>query len=181
MSRNRVFSVFSVILLSVMVMAACAPADPEERVAELRARYDARVNSFYVKAEPVIVEAMVEPDDMEEAEPEADAPEGEAMEEAEPEVALTQNAHLDLIIQHDANEMLPGLTIEIFMVDSAEQEKGRWQLWVDTSELRKANQMQLTHVLEDVPYVEGDGFAAEVRTPIPAAERGDYPEFSPQG
>ncbi len=92
-------------------------------------------------------------------------------------MVVSQNAHLDLIVQHDADEMLPGITVEISMVDSAQQEKGRWQLWVDTSGLRKANQLQLTHVLEDVPYVEGDGFAAEVRVPVPAAERGNYREF----
>jgi len=151
---------------------------PEERTAKLRSRYQARVNGFYVTAEPLVVEAMVEPEGSEEEAAGEDAVEGE--EAAEQEMVLSQNAHLDLIVQHDANEMLAGITVEIFMVDGAEQEKGRWQLWVDTSRLRKANQMQLTHVLEDVPYVEGDGFAAEVRIPIPAAERGDYREFDPQ-
>jgi hypothetical protein len=182
MSRNRVFTVLGIVLLSVVAMTACGPTDPADRAAGLRARYEARVNSFYVKAEPVVVEAIAELEGEELAEEVAsEAPEGEAMEDAEPEMALIQNAHLDLIVQHDANEMLPGITIEIFMIDAAQQEKGRWQVWVDTSALRKANQQQLTHVLEDVPYVEGDGFAAEVRTPIPADERGNYREFDPQG
>ena len=30
----------------------------------------------------------------------------------------------------------------------------------------------------DVPYVEGDGFAAEVRGPIQPEEYGEYVEFS---
>ena len=127
-----------------------------------------------------MVEAIVEPEAEEEAVEPAEAPEAEAAEEVVDEPALIQNAHLDLIVQHDSNEMLPGVTVEIYMVDANEQEKGHWQLWVDTSTLRKANQLQLVHVIEDVPYVEGDGFAAEIRTPIPAAERGNYREFAPQ-
>jgi hypothetical protein len=180
MSKNQTLAVFSIVLLSVVAIAACAPSSPEERVAELRSRYEARVNSFYVEAEPLIVEAIAEPEVAEEDAALDEVAEGEAMEEGEAEIELIQNAHLDLIIQHDANEMLPGITVEIFMVDAAENEKGRWQLWIDTSTLRKANHLQLSHILEDVPYVEGDGFAAEIRVPIPAAERGGYREFSLQ-
>jgi hypothetical protein len=174
-SRIRVVVVCTVVLSSIMTLSACSPASPEEQIAQLRSRYEARVNGFYVTAEPLVVEAMVEPEASEEETAGEDAVEGEDVEE--PEMVVSQNAHLDLIVQHDADEMLPGITVEISMVDSAQQEKGRWQLWVDTSGLRKANQLQLTHVLEDVPYVEGDGFAAEVRVPVPAAERGNYREF----
>ncbi len=47
--------------------------------------------------------------------------------------------------------------------------------------MKKANVTQYTHVLEDVPYEEGDGFFAEIRHPVPAEERHLYREFSTAG
>ena len=180
MSKNRFLALSALLLLVVAAVAACAPATPEERVTSLRTRYEARVNGFYVEAEPQFVEPEIdaEGEPAEEAAEEADVDEeGEGEESVEAEVPVIQNAHLDLIVQHDANEMLPGVTVDITMVDANQAVKGSWRLWVDTSTLQKANQLQLVHVLEDVPYEEGDGFAAEVR-PLAPEEYGDYQEYS---
>ena len=185
MSRIRLLAVTAVVLVGVFTLAACTPASPEERVAEMRSRFEARVNGFYVQAEPQVVEPEVDVELGEgEAVPADEAGDGEEGVDAEimdEEVTMVQNASLDLILQHDNTEMLPGITVEIIMADANEQEKGHWQLWVDTSTLRKANQLQLVHVLEDVPYVEGDMFAAEIRSPIPPEERGNYQEFTSAG
>ena len=76
----------------------------------------------------------------------------------------------------------PGATaeqVEQFITNKVE--KAAWKIWVDTAGLPKANQKQVSHILEDVDYQEGDGFSAEIRHPVPEAERGDYREFSGAG
>jgi hypothetical protein len=167
-------------------LAGCTPATPEERVAQLRSKFEARVNGFYVESVPRAQETALEGEaEVEVAATETkDAAEAGASAEVDgdeggvEDVPMIQNAHLDLIVQHDNDEMLPGITVEITMVDANQAEKDSWRFWVDTSTLRKANQLQLVHTLEDIPYVEGDGFAAEVRKPIPPEEYGEYQEFS---
>ena len=96
-------------------------------------------------------------------------------------VELSQDVTLDILIRHESFEKLPGVTVDILMQSAANQEKGRWTMWADTADLEKGTHLQLTHVLEDVPYEEGDGFFVEVRSPIPPDERADYPEFAAGG
>lgn len=188
MTRTRCLVLATTAALTVTMLAGCTPATPEERVAQLRSKFEARVNGFYVESVPRAQEPALEG----EAEVEVAGEEIETKDAAEAgasaeldgeeggveEVPMIQNAHLDLIVQHDNDEMLPGITVEITMVDANQVEKDSWRLWVDTSTLRKANQLQIVHTLEDIPYVEGDGFAAEVRKPIPPEEHGEYQEFS---
>ena len=102
---------------------------------------------------------------------------------AEVEMAPPPNPNilLDILIKHDSPEMLPGITVDISMADGDGNPKGAWRVWFDTSAVRKANITPYSHVLEDVPYVEGDGFFAEVRHPVPPEERGEYQEFSSAG
>ncbi len=157
----------------VLVLAGCEAKSPEEKVASLRARYKAQMNGFVVQEEPVVMEV---------AEVAADGPGAAPEAPAEPlEPVVRQKVLLDILVQHDSNERLPGVTLDISMVDAAKNEKGHWRLWVDTSKLQKATKTQLSHVLEDVDYVEGDGFSVEVRHPVPPAERGEYKEFAPAG
>jgi len=94
------------------------------------------------------------------------------------EIEVFEKVRLDILIQHRSREKLPGLTLDISMVDSAEMEKGHWRVWFDTSDVTKATVTQFTHILEEVGYEEGDGFFVEVRHPIPVEERGDYREFA---
>jgi len=183
--KIRFLSLFIGALSALVGLSGCAQESPEDEVARLRSRFDARVNSFYVEARPqvdeMVMEGAIEETGSESAGEAAPAAEGEEVAVELQESVLIQDAHLDLIVQHDNDDMLAGVTLEILMVDASQQEKGRWQVWVDTSKLLKANQLQLTHVLEDVAYVEGDGFAAEVRSPIPPTERGNYREFASLG
>lgn len=187
-TKTRCLALATAAALTITMLAGCTPASPEERVAKLRSKFDARVNGFYVESVPRVQEPAMEDEAAveiagEEAETGDDAETGPSAESdggegGIEEVSMIQNAHLDLIVQHDNDEMLPGITVEITMVDANQVEKDSWRLWVDTSTLRKANQLQFVHILEDIPYVEGDGFAAEVRKPIPPEEYGEYQEFS---
>ncbi|TNF71954.1 MAG: hypothetical protein EP299_10550 [Acidobacteria bacterium] len=176
---------WSCFLLVVSILAgglvACSPKSPEEKVAQTRSLYKARLNGFIVREEPVGgVEEFVETEIS--AEEPADevieeVTEEEIREELEP-VPVVQKVLLDILIQHDSPEKLPGLTVDISMVDAQGNDKGHWRVWFDTANIVKATPTQFTHVLEDIGYVEGDGFFVEVRQPIPASEYGDYKEFS---
>lgn len=166
------------ILLAAVVIAACAPKSPEEKVAGLRGFYSARLNGFILEEEPMVTEVpeLEAVEIVGEGEVDGVATE-ELMEETSP-VEVEETVRLDILIQHRSDEILPGLTVDVSMVDSSENEKGHWRVWFDTSEVTKATVTQFTHILEDVGYEEGDGFFVEVRHPVPADERSEYREFS---
>jgi len=84
---------------------------------------------------------------------------------------------LDVTVRGDARPPLPGITVDVSMVDGAQREKARRRVWIDTSALGPGGE-QTTLVLEGLDFVPGDGFWVEVRTPVPPAERGDYREFA---
>ena len=166
------------VLLVALGVYGCGQKSPEEKVAELRSFYSARLNGFLLEEEPILAPAP----EMEAGE----AAEGEAAEAASgaevdipmEEIEVEQKVRLDILIQHRSEERLPGITIDISMVDPDQVEKGHWRVWFDTSEVTKATVTQFTHILEDVGYEEGDGFFLEVRHPVPVEERGEYREFS---
>jgi len=175
---QRFGMVLGLVGASLMVFAGCSSKSPLEKMIENRARYSVDVNGFFIKETPVVAEI--------DAEMEVDADPAEPNELGEPEVEeqpveVIQNAHLDLLLKHDSFEKLPGVTVDIFQVDGNETEKGRWRLWVDTSKVERSNPTQYSYVIENVDYVEGDGFAAEVRHPVPESERGEYREFGEAG
>ena len=93
-------------------------------------------------------------------------------------VQTRQNVRLDLLLQHDSYDLLPGVTVDISMADGSGEEKGHWRVGFDTAERGKASVTQFTHSLEDSSYEEGDGFFAEVRNPIPLDEQAEYRELS---
>jgi hypothetical protein len=167
---RRYLCVACFVVVASGLSLACAPKSPEDKIADIRALYSARLNGFIIEEEPIVVPdvEVVEVGDAEAAE--------EAL-VVEP-TPVRQIIRLDLLIQHDSYELLPGVTVDISMVDSAEQEKGHWRAWFDTSEVVKANVTQFTHILEDMAYEEGDGFFAEIRNPIPVEERSEYREFA---
>jgi hypothetical protein len=158
-------------------LVACSPQSPEEKVAQVRSLYKARLNGFIVREEPVggVEEVVVTEISAEEQAEEVT--EEEALESFEP-VPVVQKVLMDILIQHDSAEKLPGLTVDISMVDGQGNDKGNWRVWFDTADIPKATPTQFTHILEDIGYLEGDGFFVEVRQPVPASEYGDYKEFS---
>lgn len=183
MSRK---SILALPALCLLVFAACAggPEAPAERIAEARAGYTATLNGYTVDqvplagAEPPALDAGAEPD----AEAAVgDAGTGELAETAEAEtlaeVPLRQDVILDILVSRRSHEALPGITADVTQVDAQEDEKASWKVYLDTSDLPRGPGAQMVHRLEDVDYVEGDGFFVEVRTPVPVAERGEYREF----
>ncbi len=173
-TKKRAIHLALLLPMVALLLTACAPKSPEEKVAQLRTYYKARLIGFIVEAEPVLEEPAEEPMEGTEGEP----GEGEAMESAETTVPIRQNVTLDILLQHDSPEKLPGITLDIEMVDSNKERKNAWKLWVDTSELPKATGIQFVHVLENLDYEEGDGFSVEVTSPVPPEERAQYREFS---
>jgi hypothetical protein len=170
------------VVVSVLLIG-CAPKSPEEKVAQLRSRYKARLNGFIVQEEPV-EEMSATLEGMPEEMPETPVEAAEGLEEGElgegepMAVPVAQKILLDILIQHDSTEKLPGVTVDISMVDPSEQEKAHWRVWIDTSGMAKATPTQFTHILEEVAYEEGDGFSAEIRQPVPAEDRSEYREFA---
>ena len=175
----------------LLVLTACGGGSPEEKVSRLRGMYSARLNGFLVQQpEPVMPEMGAEEGaegeepgaepagEPAEGEGDGEMPEGEMVEETPP---ANPNILLDILVQHDSPEILPGITVDVSMADADGNEKGAWRVFFDTSKVLKANVTPYSHVLEDVPYVEGDGFFAEVRHPVPPEERGEYQEFSSAG
>lgn len=182
---SRYLVLWSVVVAMSISTLGCAPKSPEEKIAELRSFYSARLNGFIVEEEPIVAEMEWAADvEIQEEAPEAE-PEVEADSELETDLevapeplAVRQSVRLDILIQHRASERLPGITVEISMADAAGNEKGHWRVWFDTSDVEKATVTQFTHILEDVGYEEGDGFLVEVRHPVPEQERGEYREFA---
>ena len=157
-----------------LTVVSCAPKSPEEKVAELRSYYTAELNSFMLEEEPLLPEAPEPP-----AEGDAVETEGEVIaDEPFEEIEVIQKIQLDILIKHRSDERLPGITVDIGMVDANDVEKGHWRVWFDTADVMKANVTPFTHILEDVGYEEGDKLFAEIRHPVPVEDRGDYKEFS---
>ena len=181
--ETRKYLQLGLILPMALVLAAC-PKSPEEKLAKLRSYYTARVVGIVVDAVPVPEPALEDPTGETEGESPAageaeaaDGGEGEVMDA--PVVPVRQNVRVDILLQHDSPEKLPGITLDLEMVDAQEALKHSWKVWVDTSKLPKATGTQFTHLLEDIDYVEGDGFSVEVRSHVPPEERGEYKEFTP--
>lgn len=176
MKSKRIFRLALLLPLAASVWTACGPKSPEERVAKSRSYYQARLLGFIVEAEPVLAEPSAESgEELPSEEPmdtaAADVGEGEAMETAEATVPIRQNVRVDILLQHDSPDRLSGITLDIEMVDANKVPKNVWKIWVDTKALAKGTGTQFGHLLEDVDYVEGDGFGVEVRSPVPERAR----------
>ncbi|KAB2965743.1 MAG: hypothetical protein F9K18_06315 [Thermoanaerobaculia bacterium] len=91
--------------------------------------------------------------------------------------ASRQQIVLDVLVEWKGGEPLPGLTLDVSMIDPGGREKARRRVYADVSRVDRGG-AQVSLVLEEVPYAAGDGFSVEVRGPVPAAERGDYREFA---
>lgn len=156
-----------------------APKDPAERVAQLRSGYSAELNGFVVDQTPLVVEELAAPDAA------AGVAEAAAAPEAGPEAGLTlaepvpvrQDAILDILVSRRSHEALPGLTVDVEQIDGQGNAKRTWRVYLDTSDVLRGPGVQVSHLIEDVDYEQGDGFFVEVRHPIPAGERADYREF----
>jgi len=146
--RNPFLFALSLLGLSALFFTlGCGDRGPE-RVARIRAQYEARLNGFVVRDLP-----------------------------AEGETPARQEILLDILVRRDGRDSLAGLTLDLSVAGAGGAEKARRRLRVDTSGIDKGVEVQVTATVADLDYQPGDGFHVEVRHPIPVAERGDYREF----
>lgn len=176
-------------------LAACAEQSPEERVTALRAEYEASLNSFQVVEEPLapapataaVEEAAAAPPGTEPTagDEEIAPPIGDAAAEPEPAAAapeVRQDVLLDIVIRNRSDDdRLPGLTLDVEQADAQKEVKTSYRIYVDTSQIAPGAEGAVSHRLEDVSYVEGDGFNVEVRQTILPEQRDEYRELSEAG
>ncbi|HUP25270.1 MAG TPA: hypothetical protein VNB06_20320 [Thermoanaerobaculia bacterium] len=161
---------------AALLTFGCAQLSPEESVELRRSQYKVQLTSFAVDDQP-----QVAPVETAETGLEAAATPPAAGEEilAEPEavVMTTTQAVLDILVTTEADEGLPGLTVELEQIGANGAVKMQRQLWLDVSRVVRGSGAHITHVVEDVDYEEGDGFAVSIRSPVPPGERDVYREF----
>lgn len=172
--------------LGLIAVLACKQLTPEEKLIQARSRYEATLNNFIVTQVPLVAESPEEETEGEaeaadEASPSQDS-DAEAVAEGEEvvaeEVPVRQDVTVDLTIRHESDYQLAGITVDFYMSDGS-QEVANWKVWFDTSGVRADTPgVQFSHTFEDVDYQEGHGFAAEIRSPVPPAERSEYREFA---
>jgi hypothetical protein len=115
-------------------LVGCSAKSPEEKVAQVRSLYKARLNGFIVREEPAgeveeFVETEISADEPAAEEVAAEEmAEEEGLETLEP-VPVIQKVMLDILIQHDSDEKLPGVTVDISMVDGQGNDKGYYGRW----------------------------------------------------
>lgn len=185
----------AVLVLAAGLLAGCGPDDPAEQVEAARARYEAEAVSFSVDQtprgpaqEPAAApgETAPAPDEAAGEEPATERPPGDeaagdaALDGAEA-ADLEQDAILDILLRFNGTDPLPGITVDVTHADAAGNDKRVHLVYLDTSNVHRGTPTQIVHRLEDVPYEEGDGFHATVRSPIPPAERDLYREFAEAG
>jgi len=164
-----------------VLASGCGHESPAEHVSHLRAGYTATLNGFVVQQRPAESQPATETAAAEETAKQEEAATQEAAGESSSEseaAPVEQNVMLDILIRNENEERLPGLTLDVSQADSNGKEKASWKVWVDTSGISQGPGTQVSHVLKDVDYQEGDGFNVEVRTPIPPGQRSDYREFA---
>ena len=173
-----------VALAAALVVVACTPPSAAERVAQQRSEYFAHLNSFNVVEQPVVPAMEMEAGAMDDGAMDDGALDDGAMEEgmAMQPVEVRQDVVLDIVLEKQGrSEGLSGITLDVQHADAQEVEKARYRVYVETGGLVNGSSIQVTHVLEDVDFVEGDVFQAEVRQGISAQSQADYREFNDAG
>jgi hypothetical protein len=160
--RVQRFVVASQLVGLLLWLGACASQTPQERIAALRSHYKVDLNGFLIKETPLgdTAAAPAEPGAEPAAEPAAEpgaepgaapapAGTGEAGGEAEAAAppAVRTDLLLDLVVQHDTRDQLPGITVDVTEVDAQQREKAHWRVWIDTAGLPQATQKQVSHTV----------------------------------
>jgi hypothetical protein len=178
------------IVIGFAMLLGCRPMSPIDRLEAQRGQYTVELTSFILEQEPldVLIEASPSEPDAALEETTEEGTEGgteegtaEDTEEGTDELAvepmLRTNVVLDLLVSTEGDP-LPGISVDFEHVDANRNMKERRLLWLETAELVKGVGVQLSAVVDDVDYQEGDGFHVEVRSPVPEAERSEYRELA---
>jgi len=191
--RFHRFAVVATALAAAAVLVtsvACKQLTPAERISKLRSEYSAELNSFNVTETPM-ADAMgeggegMEGEGMMGEEMEGEAMGGEEMGEgmdegmAAMDVPTRKDVLLDIVLRKQGGtDTLPGITVDIFQVAADETDKATYRVYVDTSRLNPGSRKAVSHVLKDVDYAEGDGFAVEIRSTVPPELYPEYREYA---
>lgn len=166
-------------------LVGCAQLSPADQVEAARAQTSVELRSFAVREEPVEQPAEMEGEEDETAAEESSdaesADQESADEMADAGVPVSVEVDLDLLVSSEADDPLDGITVEFEQVDVDRNPKDTRRLWLETPDLMRGVGAQYTLTVQDVDYVEGDGFSVTVRSPIPEAERSEYREFQGAG
>ena len=163
--------------VGVLAALACAQPSAEQQIEERRAQYEVQLTSFAVEDVPQLPPVEADPTAPGETEGVATTPPVEAISPGEAgagatdavssPVPTTTKIVLDMLVTTSANEVLPGLTVELEQIGPGGAVKMERQLWLDVSRVARGAAAQITHTVEDIDYQEGDGFAVSIRSPIP--------------
>ncbi len=195
----RITNALTVFFLSMTMLGllACGPSSPEDQVLESRSKYTVTLNAFVVQ-EPEIEAPVMESGDMaggdlqlaggevtavavatETATEGEEGAEGETDEMVQEEVGpSTSSVLFDLVVRFDGTEPLSGLTLDISQADPFEPEKASLRHYMELDPMVKSETKQVSFVLDDIEYEEGDLFSVTLREFVPPEERGDYREFA---
>ena len=194
-------ALFAALSLLLVLLVACQPGSPEERVLAERARYTVELNSWYAEVENAPVEETVEvPVGEEGAEGQAPADDAEAAgdeaenaaeeiaeedtEDADVVVAAGPQLHtivFDLLVLYNGRDPLPGLTVEVTHAGADGEEKGSWLEYLEMPDITKGVSKQVGFQRAGVLFEEGDVFAVLVEPNVPADVRSEYREFQAAG
>jgi hypothetical protein len=178
----------ALIIPALLGLVACGPSSPAEEVAKARRQYTVKFNTWILqKNAPVAVDTMdVDPsegaDDGSEGEG-GDTPGGNLAdlsdEIAELDLAPQPASILfDLLVRFDGPEPLPGITLEVTHADPFEKEKEVRLHFIETASFTGAEKIQqVSFVLDDFAYEDGDLFSVDYREVVPEADRAGYREF----
>ena len=195
MSRSKALFLAPVLVIVTIVAAllsvGCEQLTPEQKVAQMRARYEATVNTGGFVVQPHALEVVEPYDDGTGEEGEGEEEGGdvdesveggdESGEDAAPVEPTGFDVTVDILVSNRNSENLPQLTIDIIHTDGDRNEKGRYQTTIDASGITKGGNSQVAHTLENIPFVDGDGFTTEIRIPVPESEKSKYPELMDPG
>ena len=168
----------SLFLISAMVLVSvgtigCQQQSPLEQLEAARASYTVEVSSFSIREEPIEPAVETQAD----AGTPGEAADGGADLSGILEPQLKTDVLLDVIVSTDSENTLEGVTVDYEHVDAGQNVKDSRKLWIDTSAVVRGAGSQVTLVVENVDYVEGDGFFVAVLSPVPLAEQSEYREF----
>lgn len=198
MFRRSIALAFAALVLAA-AFACGQPKSPEEQVAALRSEYTAELNGFAIKEQPtagmaggeMAQEGMAGAEAAQAVPAAAPAPAGNEMtqggetaqagEMSVPAAPVSQSAILDILVSRKGRKGLDHLTVDIGQEDAQGHEKGHWRAYLDVSDVLPGSGTQVSYTLNDIDYQQGDKLYAEVRQPVPSADRGEYREFQENG
>jgi hypothetical protein len=185
----------TLIAMTLLVFAGCAPADPQAQVAAARADYEAQLSGWIVR-QPEPMEATLDPvataeSPMDENEGEVDPSMASETSPAAEEMAAVVDPVVpdpteitvlfDVIVLFSGKDPLPGLTVDITHADAAGGEKVVRQHYLEVGDLLRGSTRQVAIELDGWDLTDGDQFSIEVRRGLSDAERGTYREFQEAG